>query len=93
MSGHPQIAELIPERRIAAAAFADPDSFQELQYPNAIAAKRVIADYLGMPLGRLSPEQLEQVQTIVNATLDKKKILDRISLCFHNRAGEKRNAE
>ena len=34
LSGHPQIAELIPERRIAAAAFADPhDPFQELHYP------------------------------------------------------------
>jgi hypothetical protein len=83
LSGHPQIAELIPERRIPTAAFVDPDPFQELQYPNAMAAKRAIADYLGMPLGRLSAEQMGQVQTIVNAALDKKKILDQMSQCFH----------
>jgi hypothetical protein len=60
-----------------------------------MAARRAIADYLGMPLGRLSTEQMEQVQSIVNASLDKKKILDQISQWFHNRAGagERRNAE
>jgi hypothetical protein len=93
LSGHPQIAEFIPEQRIPTAAFADPDPFQDIHYPNAMAAKRAIADYLGMPLGRLSTEQVEQVQSIVNATLDKKKILDEISQCFHNHTGERRNAE
>jgi hypothetical protein len=46
-----------------------------------------------MPLGKLLPEQLEQIQIIVNATLDKKEIQNRISQCFHNRAGEQCNAE
>ena|ERR1039457_6427011 len=93
LSGHPQIAELIPERRITVVAFTDPDPFQDLQYPNEMAARRAIADYLGVPLGRLSPEKMEQVQAIVNATLDKKKILNQISQCFHNHAGERQNAE
>jgi hypothetical protein len=33
--------------------FADPDPFQAIAFPNAVAAKRAIADYLGIPLARL----------------------------------------
>jgi transposase InsO family protein len=93
LSGHPQIAELLPERRISATAFADPDPFQELQYPNAMTAKRAIADYLGTPLGRLPAEQMQQIQAIVDATLDKKSVLSQVRQCFRNPAGEQRDAE
>ncbi len=93
VSGLPQVAELIAERKVVSIAFADPDPFQEFQYPNAMAAKRAIAECLGMPLGRLSPEELDLVQEIVGATLDKKKVLDRVRQSFRGAAGERRNAE
>ncbi|NET44711.1 hypothetical protein [Okeania sp. SIO2B3] len=32
--------------------FVDPDPFQELTFPNIIAAKRAIADFLGYPQNR-----------------------------------------
>jgi hypothetical protein len=88
LSGRPEIAELVSERKIAVATFADPDPFQEFQYPNAMAAKRAIADFLGMPLGKLSGEQMEQVHAIVNATLDKKRVLEQIRQYFRHPTGE-----
>ena len=93
LSGRPEVAELVAEHRVPIVAFADPDPFQELQYPSAIAAKRAIADYLGMPLAKLSAEQLEQIQAIVAATLDKKKVLDRVRQAFRKPAGEQCDAE
>ncbi len=93
LSGRPEIAELVSERKIAVATFADPDPFQEFQYPNAMAAKRAIADFLGMPLGKLSGEQMEQVHAIVNATLDKKRVLEQVRQYFRQPTGERQDAE
>ena len=63
-------------------AFADPDPFQELEYPNVMAAKRAIADDLGMPLGKLSADQLAEINAIVGTTLDKKKVLEQVRHYF-----------
>lgn len=93
LSGRPEIAELISERTVATTAFADPDPFQEFQYPNAMAAKRAIADYLGMPLAKLSAEQMERIQTIVATTLEKKKVLGQVRQAFRKLVGEQRDAE
>ncbi len=93
LSGRPQIAELVAERKVVTTMFADPDPFQQFQYPNAMAAKRAIADYLGMPLGKLSAEQLAVIQAIVAETLDKKKVLDQVRQSFRKPPGEQRDAE
>jgi hypothetical protein len=93
LNGLSQIAELVSEQRVATTAFTDPDPFQEFQYPNVMAAKRAIADYLGMPLGKLSAEQMAEINTIVGTTLDKKKVLDQVRRYFRQGSGEKRDAE
>ena len=51
--------------------FTDPDPFQEFAYPNALAAKRAIADYLGIALAKLAAEQLDWINTLVSARLRK----------------------
>jgi len=76
-----------------AIAFADPDPFQEFLFSNALAAKRAIADYLGMPLARLAAEQMAEINRIVGATLDKKSVLDQVRQYFRRRTGEERDAE
>jgi hypothetical protein len=83
----------VNEARVPTTAFADPDPFQEFQYPNAMAAKRAIADYLGMPLAKLSAEQMAEIHSIVGATLDKKQVLDRVRQYFRQRTEEERDAE
>jgi hypothetical protein len=64
----PTTAPIIP--------FADPDPFQELTYANTVMAKRAIADYLGMPLARLTAEQMNGIEDILARTMSKREILD-----------------
>ena len=58
--------------------FADPDPFHELTFPSALDAKRTIADHLGMPLAKLSPEQLETLNTLLAETLAKKMVWEHV---------------
>ena len=51
--------------------FADPDPFYQLTFPSALDAKRAIADHLGMPLAKLSREQLAALNTLLAETLAK----------------------
>jgi hypothetical protein len=51
--------------------FADPDPFHELTFPSVLDAKRAIADHLGLPLAKLSPDQLEALTALLHSTLAK----------------------
>jgi hypothetical protein len=94
LTGHPEVASLVGcDQKVVATAFADPDPFQEFHFSNALAAKRAIADYLGMPLAKLSAEQMAEINAIVGATLDKKSVLDQVRQYFRRRTGEERDAE
>ncbi len=70
------------QEEMAVTPWADPDPFQELTYPNAVAAKRAISDYLGLALAKLDTRQLEQINFLVNATLDKQKVLEGVRQLF-----------
>lgn len=63
--------------------FQNPDPYQEFTYPTTLMAKRAIADYLGQPLAKLSVEQREFICTLVEETLTKKVIMERVRLYFH----------
>jgi hypothetical protein len=56
--------------------FTDLDPFHELAFPTPLAAKRVIADYLGLPLARLPPEQLAALNALLTTTLSKEAVFD-----------------
>ena len=45
-------------------------------FPSALDAKRAIADHLGLPLAKLSPEQLAALNTLLAATLAKQTVWD-----------------
>jgi hypothetical protein len=49
-----------------------------LTFLSAIDAKRAIADHLGMPLAKLSPEQLEALNTLLAETLAKPTVWDHV---------------
>ncbi len=68
-------------------SFVDPDPFQELFFPNAIVAKRTIADYLGRALAKLTPEQLTKVNSIVETTLNKKEVMQQVRDYFNPKSG------
>ena len=63
--------------------FRDPDPYQEFTYPTALMAKRAIADYLGQPLAKLDLKQREFISTLVEETLTKKVIMERVRQYFH----------
>ena len=62
--------------------FTDPDPFQEFAYPNVLAAKRAIADYLAIPLAKLPPEKLDWINTLVSNTLNKKDVIEQVQEYF-----------
>jgi hypothetical protein len=73
--------------------FTDPDPFQEFVYPNALVAKRAIANYLGIALAKLPPEQLDWVNTLVSGTLNKKQVLGQVQQYFSYRTQRERHVE
>jgi hypothetical protein len=58
--------------------FADPDPFHELAFPSVLEAKRAIADHLGLPLAKLSPDQLEALNVLLATTLAKQPVWDHV---------------
>jgi hypothetical protein len=85
LEGNPRAALLIRNTEVSVTMFTDPDPFQEFTYPNLLAAKRAIADYLAIPLAKLPPEQLEWINTLVGATLNKKEVIEQVEEYFGRR--------
>ncbi len=61
---------------MATTAFVDPDPFQEIRYPNALAAKRAIADYLNVPLAKLPADGMEALDRALAASLRKTDVIE-----------------
>ena len=59
--------------------FVDPDPFEEIRFPSRIVAKEAISDFLGIPLGTLDKELIEKIDLILLETLEKNKVMDKIS--------------
>jgi hypothetical protein len=55
--------------------FTDPDPFQEFTFTSTVMAKHAIADYLGIPLAKLSAEQISAIEEILTQTLNKREIM------------------
>lgn len=58
--------------------FADPDPFQEFTFPTVVAAKRAIADELGMPLAKLLRELMNEIDALLTRTLRKTEVLEHV---------------
>ncbi|WP_163576432.1 DDE-type integrase/transposase/recombinase [Halomonas faecis] len=67
---------------VPARPFRDPDPFQELRFPNAITAKKAIAEFLCQPLARLPQDDCAFIEDLVAETLAKREITDRIRRHF-----------
>lgn len=81
-------ARLTPlKTEIPTKPFADPDPFHELAFRSVLDAKRAIADYLVLPLGKLPPEQLEFINSLVSETLDRQQVMGRVREYFKTQRG------
>jgi hypothetical protein len=83
----------LPDLRLPMKPFQDPDPYREFTYPTILMAKLAIADYLGKPLAKLSGEQRDFIAVLVEETLTKKVILERVQQYFQLHAGDKANAD
>jgi len=68
--------------------FHDPDPFQELRYPNAIAAKKAVARTLGIPLARLPADRIAALDALLSETLDKPVIEDFVRTHLKKQRGD-----
>ena len=55
--------------------FVDPDPFQEFTFVSTVMAKHAIADYLGIPLAKLSVEQISSIEGLLSQTMNKREIM------------------
>lgn len=60
---------------------------QDLEFPNAVAAKLAIAEKLATPLAKLSPEQLAHIDAILADTLNKQAVLTQVKDYFTHSSG------
>lgn len=58
--------------------FQDPDPFQEFSYPTVIAAKQAIVREIGRPLSKLPENQIREINEILNETLLKHEVRERV---------------
>ncbi len=73
--------------------FQDPDPYLEFTYPTTLMAKLAIADYLGQPLAKLPVEQREFLSALVEETLTKKVLLERVRAYFQSQSRGEANAD
>ncbi len=78
LSDYPTLSAPLTEVAPVTQPFADPDPFHELTFPSALEAKRAIADHLGLPLAKLSPEQLDALNALLRMTLAKPTVWEHV---------------
>jgi hypothetical protein len=78
LSDDPTLAASLSTVELAKQPFCDPDPFHELAFASAIDAKRAIADRLGMPLAKLTSEQLAALNALLAETLAKPVVWDHV---------------
>jgi hypothetical protein len=78
LSDYPTLSSSLSAVKTDTQPFADPDPFHQLAFASAIDAKRAIADHLGMPLAKLSPQQLEALNALLAETLAKPVVWDHV---------------
>ncbi len=62
--------------------FQDPDPFQTKYFPSVYSAKVAISDHLGLPLGKLTVEDIAAIDHILTQTMEKKLVMEKIKAYF-----------
>ncbi|WP_232432257.1 hypothetical protein [Chamaesiphon minutus] len=87
------VEERDPSPALPLNPFQDPDPYREFTYPTTLMAKLAIADYLGQPLAKLAVEHREFIAALVEETLTKKVILERVRAYFQLQIRGEANAD
>jgi hypothetical protein len=78
LSDNPTLVTRLSPVDVVKQPFRDPDPFHELAFASALDAKRAIADHLGMPLAKLTLEQLAALNALLADTLAKPVVWDHV---------------
>ena len=78
LSDYPVLSSIVPTAEPVRQPFVDPDPFHELAFPSALDAKRAIADHLALPLAKLTPAQLQALNTLLAETLAQHAVWDHV---------------
>ncbi|PSB43731.1 IS481 family transposase [Chamaesiphon polymorphus] len=87
------VEERDPSPALPLNPFQDPDPYREFAYPTTLMAKLGIADYLGQPLAKLAVEHREFITALIEETLTKKVILERVRAYFQLQIRGEANAD
>ncbi|HZB99974.1 MAG TPA: IS481 family transposase, partial [Gammaproteobacteria bacterium] len=88
LEDRPDVLAPLPGASLSSQPFVDPDPFHEITFPSVIDAKRAIASYLGQPLAKLPPEQLDYINALVGETLQKQEVMARVRDYFKTIRGK-----
>ena len=75
-------ANIVQMEKPKSMPFDDSPFLQAATFKNKLDAKTAIADYLGKPLSRLSDLQIAAINTILDESMDKKTVLEKIRAYF-----------
>lgn len=67
--------------------FSDPDPFRTVAFPDVVAAKRAIADEIGMALAKLSPEDRGHIDGLLRQSLAKDHVIGGVRAYFRTKPG------
>lgn len=81
LESRPDVAAFCQPAAVPVQAFADPDPFRQLTYASPLEAKRAIAQFLGGALATLPADQLQAINAVVGATLNKQEVLTQVGSC------------
>jgi hypothetical protein len=83
---------VIPDNTIIT-NFNDPDPFHQLTFQTELEAKKAVADFLGIPLAKLSKEDKKAIDSIITNTLEKRIVLREVRQHFRQTKKGERHAE
>jgi hypothetical protein len=78
LNNEPQIPKMLLNKELPLSEFHDPDPFHEIYFPSALEAKKAISSSIGLPLAKLTDKDREIIDSILDKTMEKTKVLSRV---------------
>ena len=78
LNNEPQIPKILLNKELPLSEFHDPDPFHEIYFPSALEAKKAISSAIGLPLAKLTEKDREIIDSILDKTMEKAKVLSRV---------------
>ena len=88
----PNIKIDIPKHKSIINPYIGEDPFQQNDFNTAIEAKKAVSDCLGIPLAKLTKDQMKELDQLILTTMNKKEILDGAKKIAASKKGDEKYA-